>query len=1832
MSFASAMAASVVAKMLNDPAVFQEWPHYNQVTFSSSTSEIKSQIGISPLKKQETRVKRKRTVVRDVRQRSPSFRGSVDHHLASFMDSQSRTKENHGKRLIHPLGTTTPQRERQNAAFPKTDIDISKVVELLKREYNRRADFSPLLWSKGMKLQLKKVYTRLRVVSRRRARSSEIDVDDIFGSSAEDNDPLVLVEGSPGIGKTTFCLKLAHDWANGAMPRNFPSFKLVFLLKCRDIIKDVMEEIFEQLLPEDLEEKIKEALANFLGDLDNQKQILIILDGLDELPKKSEDRVNKVLGRKKLSFCYVLATTRQEKGIETRKQLQFDMRLAIEGFNGNDSFEYIRKHFRNIGTGHSSKGERLIEEVQKNPLLHHLQRNPLNLLLLCVVYEDHEGSLPSSITDLYQTIVRCLLRRYCAREELKAAEKDEDLDKQFEINILALGELAWKSLLNDRLSFYEDELEELERSNENIVARRLGLVYKEESVKRLKPRHAYSFLHKTFQEYLAASHIAHKFRRSEFQMLEQMLFPEIARRKFKQVFVFVSGILREEANIPFEQIGHILQKQWDWLKCDYLTAKFFVDSWKETGNAERMAKTVCSFLPFPRPLHVWNGEQCRVFSYFLKEFAEFSDELTFTEVHVSLNGAGVHQLVYDLFELPDLKSFILYGFIDSEFSSEDPNKTFGEKFTFALFADVWEGVSKVPDFGFPSVRLRICGSLGSSSLQEVENLLLHKRLSSLSITVCGDVQESLVEALARGLAGESAVKFLDLCVNGNFSFRGAYLLEKGILRNRSLTNIKVSVNGEPPENWPAVAKNLYAQFAEKAIVSEIYPNTFIKVKDSQVTHLNRFLSKTDLKQQTVTLNVWGELSGDGCKAVCEVLLHAPVSHLTLNIHGQLTNEMLRYIGRFVEEQEKLLPITINAWVDMTEKENKLIKELGLNKNPLFSLNVRGTSAPLKESSDSKVVSSDEPQSLITFSEKVTKGPSKFTEDTSQKSLKIKINDDKSNEWEHGLSEGLAGNTSLKSLRLEIDDDGDDNDEWARNHGESLARNTLLESLTIKLNKFGLVSSEWEHGLGEWLAGNSSLKSLTLEISDRDDDYNKWGRGLGEGLARNTSLESLTIKIIKASLLSNGWEHDLGEGLAGNTSLKSLTLEIDNRDDDYNEWGRGLGEGLARNTSLESLTIKIIKASLLSNGWEHDLGEGLAGNSSLKSLTLEIDNRDDDYNEWGRGLGEGLARNTSLESLSIKIIKASLVSNGWEHDLGEGLAGNTSLKSLTLEINDRDDDYNEWGRGLREGLARNTSLESLSIKIIKASLVSNAWEHHLGEGLAGNTSLKSLTLEINDRDDDYNEWGRGLGEGLARNTSLESLTIKIIKASLVSNAWEHHLGEGLAGNTSLKSLTLEINDRDDDCNKWGRSLGEGLARNTSLESLTIKITKASLVSSGWEHGLGEGLARNTSLESLTIKIIKASLVSSGWEHGLGEGLAGNTSLKSLTLEIKDRDDDYNEWGRGLGEGLARNTSLESLTIKIMKASFVSSNWEHCLGEGLAGNSSLKSLTLEINDRDDDYNKWGRGLGEGLARNTSLESLTIKIIKATLMSFGWEHCLGEGLAGNSSLKSLTLAINCYDDEYGDDESGRGLGEGLARNTPLESQTLPINNCYRGNEWGHFLGEGLAKNNSLNSLTLIINNCCYMNGESGVGLVEGLARNISLKSITFTMTNYFYVSNVWRFGLFEGSVRNASLKSITLSINNYGVMEGERRHDIIESLARNSSLTSITLAINNYGDMKGEWEHCLFEGLARNTSLNSLTLTANNYGDMSEEWGCAVRERLRKSKSLTEYDVIVDIFGKC
>ena len=194
-------------------------------------------------------------------------------------------------------------------------------MKILKAEYKRRSQLRPLLWDSTIELPLENVYTRLKIVSRRKLaiqvkddkvnafnslkapfkgedvttladlldgnranvfesvtvpdkiedvvspaeggnadvlrERDEVNVFEIFKTLEKGEDVMTLVEGSPGIGKTTFCLKLAYDWARGKIPTecSFPKFEFVLLLKCRDIDGDIMDTIREQLLPRDINKR-----------------------------------------------------------------------------------------------------------------------------------------------------------------------------------------------------------------------------------------------------------------------------------------------------------------------------------------------------------------------------------------------------------------------------------------------------------------------------------------------------------------------------------------------------------------------------------------------------------------------------------------------------------------------------------------------------------------------------------------------------------------------------------------------------------------------------------------------------------------------------------------------------------------------------------------------------------------------------------------------------------------------------------------------------------------------------------------------------------------------------------------------------------------------------------------------------------------------------------------------------------------------------------------------------------------------------------------------------------------------------------------------------------------------------------------------------------------------------------------------------------------------------------------------------------------------------------------------------------------------------------------
>ena len=1166
--------------------------------------------------------------------------------------------------------------------FSSAGTDNSDVMKLLRAEYNRRAQLRPLLWDNTIQLPLENVYTRLKIVSRPKAgvqaEGGEVNMYDIFEAPTKGEDVMTLVEGSPGIGKTTFCLKLAYDWAKQYTDTafTFPNFEFVLLLKCRDIDGDILDTIIEQLLPKDIEENTREKLLDFLRDIHNQDRILIILDGLDELPEKSKHHVDELLHRRILPFCYVLATSRQERGIDVRKKFVFDIFLQIEGFTESDAFEYIRKHFKNVGPEHSLKGERLIEEIKENTSLHALRNNPLNLLLLCVIYQDYEGKLPSSRTELYQIIVRCLLRRYSAKHNLKLCEDDRDLEKQFKKELLALGKLAWKCLLNDRHSFREDELKELEKRNDKLVARGLGLLYKEESLKKLNPQHEYCFLHKTFQEHLAALYITHKLRRNKFNVFEHLDFNSLVE-KYPQVFLFVAGMLGEEADILFSQIGEKLRSSgdWDWHGCSMAAANYFVESFSECGKAEQMAGALFSFVPFPLDTHVKVTAADRVghltghaFARVLgacKKFSNIQKPVTLNLSECPVNEPFVQELSpviigdamescsqlrtlnISLTKLTEEKADVLFERLSASNCLSalslavqqsipcDVAVIIGKrlaasksltKVTFTLsreWRDAWaaaleKGLSA--DTPLTSVVLRICGLMSKTAIQALEKLLSNKSLASLSLTICGDMQDLLATALSRGLKGQPVLKSLYLCVEGRLSFCGANLIQRGLVENCSLNELRVSVFGEPPDNWQATVENL--QTAKKSQVSlAFHPEIFCQVTANQVAHfLPVEVDKGLLPEQHLTVNLWGELSCEGAEAFYETLMGAPLSCLTLNVHGKLTGGIASCTARYVNRNKTVSSVSVNIWGNMPKEEKNIFQEI-LDKNPAVTLNVHDVHLHPDESSDDPDVYVDDLTSLPTLISQLR--------NTRQEKLSVAMfcfNHNHDLDLPHALME----NTSLNALILTVDT-------------FDVVHHNEVTMLLSNLQK------------------NTSLNQLTLKINDYDDSGVSLAYNVVKGLRKSRSLKALTVIINKYSNSERFTEPGLWNLV--NTSLNAFTLTINS----YCTFSCESVLLVFFSTPFSTLTLTISIYSDISDDWELGLGDVLAWNKSLSTLNLTL-------NIYGEGgdyflpkFWDILMRSESLTTLRLRLNDQRVTQGSRGYDLSKLVVKSKSLSLIDLTV-------------------------------------------------------------------------------------------------------------------------------------------------------------------------------------------------------------------------------------------------------------------------------------------------------------------------------------------------------------------------------------------------------------------------------------------------------------------------------------------------------------------------------------------------------------------------------------
>jgi len=873
---------------------------------------------------------------------------------------------------------------------------------------------------------------------------------------------------------------------------------------------------------------------------------------------------------------------------------------------------------------------------------------------------------------------------------LEAPGDDEALEKQFEDSLLVLGELAWRCLLEDQFSFREEELAKFESKIRDLAARKLGLVFKEASVKKINPQHEYHFFHKTFQEFLAATYLALKLLKETLNLFVDLKFKfsEITV-KYRQVFLFLSGILGKDASVLFKQIGEILViEDWDWLKCSKGEATFFTESFRESRNAEQMAMTLCSFIPFPPTVKITISD------------LDFEDKETVNILMIAEACSNFPQLqhpvhltieILDDLHIPDYKmvakfflscpklqtfSFRVSGLsqkltpVTALFEGLSGNSTvcsFTFRAAFGISSDwaviignslaanktlttvtfelineyngAWasaleRGLSA--DTPLTSIILRIYGSLSAEALGALKRVLSNRSLASLTLIVYGEMQDSLATSVGEALVTESILKSLTLIIYGNISYSGAISLGRGFLENSALNSLEVKVFGEHPNNWVTVTEKVLEAKKTKISVA-FHPSIIGTISRAQVTHLY-----PGFELQSLTLNLWGELSCTGAGTLCNLLLASSTSCVTLNIHGKVTDNVAKCLVRYLKPCEILSSLSINIRGELTRGGNSALQELACNEKYSVALN--------------------------TFS--VASDP-----------------------W---ICKDL--NTSLTTPSLTIDNYIDVSEDWALGLADGLANSTSLNTLSLTFNNYSNKSEDWARGMAGGLAKNTSLTTLSLTINNYSYLSGDWACGLSDGLAKNTSLTTLNLRFNNYTGLSEDWGHRLEDGLANNASLARLSLTFNNYSYLSGNRTRGLGAGLGNNTSLTTLSLTINNYSSLSGDWANGLGDGLAKNTSLTTLSLTLNNYSDPSGDWPRYLGDGLGRSKSLTVVNVTVTTYIKVSEAWLCVLCNSLAESDTTSDLSFTFNDHSGTSEVLGHDLRKYFADCKSSPSLYLTV------------------------------------------------------------------------------------------------------------------------------------------------------------------------------------------------------------------------------------------------------------------------------------------------------------------------------------------------------------------------------------------------------------------------------------------------------------------------------------------------------------------------------------------------------
>ena len=334
----------------------------------------------------------------------------------------------------------------------------------------------------------------------------EIKIDDIFKADESERVRLVVVEGAPGIGKSTFALELCRQWP---LRQSLQCFYLVVLLGLRE--KNVrsakcIQELFWGGESHDsniiYEEVSKE----------NGKGVLFVFDGFDEYPpelRESSDSdspvMNLLRGTRELPEATILVTSRPSINLQPLMRNKNTKHIEIVGFGEEEIQKYASCAFKSNPEMLKGFNDYLSSHLSVKSMMY----NPLNCSIITEVYQatsEAGRTIPDTQTQLYTEMTLWRLSRYLGDigdplatelpQELSELPHDSNLYQQ----LLKLGKIAFEGKLKEKVIYDNVDL-----PNDCTD---LGLLVKHCALYRRNKSTTYNFFHLTMQEYMSAFYIA----------------------------------------------------------------------------------------------------------------------------------------------------------------------------------------------------------------------------------------------------------------------------------------------------------------------------------------------------------------------------------------------------------------------------------------------------------------------------------------------------------------------------------------------------------------------------------------------------------------------------------------------------------------------------------------------------------------------------------------------------------------------------------------------------------------------------------------------------------------------------------------------------------------------------------------------------------------------------------------------------------------------------------------------------------------------------------------------------------------------------------------------------------------------------------------------------------------------------------------------------------------------------------------------------------------------------------------------------------------------------